>query len=294
MINIYDYFYSKEVANQFKQSNHEFTPAEMVYIIYKSYKPLSFKIQGLNHIKGICNDKELIEDIDAILEEYEEDIETFEYGEEESYYKVELDREDAVENHTFKTFVEVKKFIDDERQRKNKKICNYKITKYEFCADESKHVEYNFVFNEDDEIISSMYENKRLGFPINAKIMQCLYVKTPQLYENNGMKLVKIYDPDFTKDEKVCFLSDNQSYLNKVRIVKKIKNVLNGNDHCNTKLIGPVGESFFVDEKGEVVKTYKFVNEFMNMYFVNEGQLEDDYQNKLEMLREKLRKNKNN
>ena len=273
MINIYDYFYSKEVANQFKQSNHEFTPAEMVYIIYKSYKPLSFKIQGLNHIKGICNDKELIEDIDAILEEYEEDIETFEYDEEESYYKVELDREDAVENHTFKTFVEAKKFIDDERQGKNRKICNYKITKYEFCEDESNHVEYNF---------------------IKAKIMQCLYVKTPQLYENNGMKLVKIYDPDFTKDEKVCFLSDNQSYLNKVRIVKKIKNVLNGNDHCNTKLIGPVGESFYVDEKGEVVKTYKFVNEFMNMYFVNEGQLEDDYQNKLEMLREKLRKNKNN
>ena len=34
MFNIYDYFYSKEVSEKFKETNFEFTPEEMVYIIY--------------------------------------------------------------------------------------------------------------------------------------------------------------------------------------------------------------------------------------------------------------------
>ena len=60
MFDIYDYFYSKEVVNQFKGVFHNFTDEEKVYIIYKSYKPLEFKIKGLKYIRYTCNNPKLI------------------------------------------------------------------------------------------------------------------------------------------------------------------------------------------------------------------------------------------
>ena len=72
MLNIYDYFYSKEVADKFVECKHEFNFKEMTYVIFYSFKPLNMKIEGLKQISNECNDKELKELISKLLESYEE------------------------------------------------------------------------------------------------------------------------------------------------------------------------------------------------------------------------------
>ena len=295
MFNIYDYFYSTEVANHFKSIFHNFTDEEMVYIIYKSNKPLSFKIKGLKYIRYTCIDPKLIKDIDIILEEYNEVYKTLESDGEDAYYKVEFEDEKYINIPVFKTYNDVKKYVDQERKRKEAELkkaeayCvdkrKYKVTKYEFFDKKFGYVEYGYIFNQNDEILSVRFRGEKLSFPKDCEIMPYLYVETPIIYENNGMRIVDIYDPDFTIQRESYLLSKNQTQFNETRTADRLLYVLEDKDYYNSKLTGPLADDVFVNEQGNYERSYKCINEFMNMYFVSDEEINTEEHKKLQVLR---------
>ena len=238
---------------------------EKVYIIYNSYKPLDFKIKGLNYVSKICNDYELISNINSILEEYDLDIDTLENSEEHSYYKLEFEDKKMVSGLTFQTYDEVKDFIKESGNQGK-----YKITKYEFDDPFLGVIENNFIFDENNEIISVKYENRKMGFPIDCNLLHGLIVETPSIYEKNGMKIVEIYDPDFTTKNKLYLLSNDQDKFNAARLADILLAEKDSKEFFGGKFTGPIAEDLIVNKDNEFERKYKCIYEFMNMYFVDE------------------------
>ena len=294
-MNIYDYFYSEEVANEFKKVKHNFSYKEMFIIIYLSYKPIELKVKGMKNIIENCKDYDLIVQAQKVIESYDELLSALKCSDGDCYYKVKFENAPYDLCPVFRMYDDAINYInesknglfDNEEYDANDFKERYSITKTEYFDNGENSLELKFIYDINDEIVDIKIDGERY---IEDYDLINTYISTPVIFDNNGMRIINIYNPDFEEVEETYLLSDHQQNYYELRDEERSKL----DEYSKTKGLlysGPVSEYLTLSEDGIIKKEHQYVHEFMNMYFINESEtILLEKQMKLKIEREIIRK----
>lgn len=263
MFNIYDYFKSEELVNDLKKLNWQFSELEMIKLIYESKKPIEFKIKGLEYIAENTDDESVSELARKIINMYNDMFDVMEETNNNTYYRVYAT--DLEDNTVYRTLAEAISLLEEIASETFFARETFSITRYEYDEEAKEIIDLTFIYNLDSEIIDIVHKNENyLDYDLYE--LDDIYINLPVVLEDCGLQMVAIYNPNPEECEEYYLLSDNQKERK-----AELEEILSKHEYVTkSKFNGPVYVSKSIDRNDNIVPMYGCINNFVNMYFINE------------------------